>query len=298
MDRVAAQGQPNRLGPYPRRAVEHRERPGTHLGADQVFQHLTLPADRPVPVAEDQVVPVGEVVVESRRVGHPPPPRKAECGGIEPPRPLQGRKPVLKTGRATRPTHSEQPRFTQRPFSTVGQDPSTPQRWRRGKYPHVAPAAGHPLPVGVLEPGLGVLAARPQPVAQPGEGDLTVHPTGVFYLFQHPLGGFAVAEKVPAKLHRLPALEQQPQSRRWLHRRRFGPCAPQPSEELLRLHLQLRGNVLCVRQTDPGIGNLDLAASPEQCVGETSHEAGCDPGLRHAQLGILRPLLRAVSEPP
>src|SRR5215204_7256419 len=30
----------------------------------------------------------------------------AECGGIEPPRPYYGRKPVLKTGRATRPTHS------------------------------------------------------------------------------------------------------------------------------------------------------------------------------------------------
>src|SRR5918997_1502043 len=30
----------------------------------------------------------------------------AECGGIEPPRPYHGRKPVLKTGRATRPTHS------------------------------------------------------------------------------------------------------------------------------------------------------------------------------------------------
>ena len=31
---------------------------------------------------------------------------RAECGGIEPPRPHYGRKPVLKTGRATRPTHS------------------------------------------------------------------------------------------------------------------------------------------------------------------------------------------------
>ena len=33
--------------------------------------------------------------------------QKAECGGIEPPRPSYGRKPVLKTGRATRPTHSK-----------------------------------------------------------------------------------------------------------------------------------------------------------------------------------------------
>src|ERR687893_3114814 len=30
----------------------------------------------------------------------------AEGGGIDPPRPHYGRKPVLKTGRATRPTHS------------------------------------------------------------------------------------------------------------------------------------------------------------------------------------------------
>src|SRR4028119_2405694 len=33
--------------------------------------------------------------------------QKADGGGTHPPRPSYGRKPVLKTGRATRPTHSK-----------------------------------------------------------------------------------------------------------------------------------------------------------------------------------------------
>src|ERR671910_2362826 len=45
-----------------------------------------------------------------------------------------------------------------------------------GEYSHVACAAGDAAGVGVLEPGLGVLAARAQAVAQSGEGDPTTFP--------------------------------------------------------------------------------------------------------------------------
>src|ERR671917_1275824 len=57
----------------------------------------------------------------------------AECGGIEPPRPRRDRKPVLKTGRATRPSHSRLNVFYQQnTYSPTSQDPA--DLWPRGQY--------------------------------------------------------------------------------------------------------------------------------------------------------------------
>ena len=82
---------------------------------------------------------------------------KAECGGIEPPRPSYGRKPVLKTGRATRPTHSKGSWILIHRLTVAA-----------SKDAGVAQPSRHARVVGVLEPGLSVLAARAQPIAEAG----------------------------------------------------------------------------------------------------------------------------------
>src|SRR5919199_41896 len=100
---------------------------------------------------------------------------KAECGGIEPPRTFSARKPVLKTGRATRPTHSEFCScliLIHRLAVAAGQNPA------------VADAAGDACGVGVLEPGLGVLTAGLQAIPEAGECDLTLLLARGLYLLQ------------------------------------------------------------------------------------------------------------------
>src|SRR5215213_10482999 len=109
----------------------------------------------------------------------------AECGGIEPPRPYYSRKPVLKTGRATRPTHSwsgAQSVLHRLPVAA-------------GEDPYVARAAGDACGVGVLEPGLGVLATRTQAVAEFSKGDLTFLLADGLYPLQYRLGGRARGEE-------------------------------------------------------------------------------------------------------
>src|ERR671933_1271735 len=93
--------------------------------------------------------------------------KKAECGEIEPPRTFSVRKPVLKTGRATRPTHSEccsRLILIHRLAIATGQNPA------------VTDAAGDVCEVGVLEPGSGVLTASLQAIPEAGECDLTLLP--------------------------------------------------------------------------------------------------------------------------
>src|SRR4028118_1958116 len=54
----------------------------------------------------------------------------AECGGIEPPRPRRDRKPVLKTGRATRPSHSRMNVFYQQNgYLPIARDHRHPVAW-------------------------------------------------------------------------------------------------------------------------------------------------------------------------
>src|SRR5215210_7733771 len=122
--------------------------------------------------------------------------RKAECGGIEPPRPYS--RP--QTGFEDRPGHQAHAFRSLQTRILVHRLPVS-----AGQDPHVASAAGHPGGIGVLEPGLGVLAAGPQAVAQAGERDLTLLPTSGLYLFHNILGGLAGTEKVPAESHHLPA---------------------------------------------------------------------------------------------
>src|SRR5215207_5323093 len=103
---VTEQRQTYRLRPDTGGAVQYGKRPAAHLPANQPIQHLTLTANSASPVGVDEVVAVGQVIVESRRRVDQCPPlevleprgrntnernadyaRKAECGGIEPPRP-------------------------------------------------------------------------------------------------------------------------------------------------------------------------------------------------------------------
>src|SRR5215210_4528645 len=102
----------------------------------------------------------------------------------------RGRKPVLKTGRATRPTHSEV-------FDSYS---STPPTGIGGSGPSRRPCGWSPR----WGRGTG---------AQAGERYLTLLPTGGLYLFQNAIGGLAGSEKVPAEPHHLPPLEQQPERR-------------------------------------------------------------------------------------
>ena len=60
-----------------------------------------------------------------------------------------------------------------------------------GEYSYVARAAGNALGVRVLEPGLGVLAARAEAVAESGKRDLTPLPADGLYPLQYRLGGLA-----------------------------------------------------------------------------------------------------------
>src|SRR5215204_4838346 len=118
-----------------------------------------------------------------RRADHLPPStrRAAECGGIEPPRPPS--RP--QTGFEDRPGHQAHA-FRKLYGRSFYYRPSTVAA---GQDPNLARAARHPTFVRVLEPGLGVLATRPKPVAQPGERDLAALPTDGLYLVQDVLGG-------------------------------------------------------------------------------------------------------------
>src|SRR5215210_2927551 len=70
-----------RLGHLPGNVPEAclAQDPG-ELRADQTFQHLPLPANRPLPVPEDEVVTPGEPVVESRRLADHLPPLDTKGG--------------------------------------------------------------------------------------------------------------------------------------------------------------------------------------------------------------------------
>jgi hypothetical protein len=113
------------LRPYAGGAIQYRKRLTTHLCAYQPVQHLVLPADFAPPIWIDEVVAVGQVIVESHcGVDNCPlsacsNPRVAasttltltalrerNAGESNRHGLTQGRKPVLKTGRATRPSHS------------------------------------------------------------------------------------------------------------------------------------------------------------------------------------------------
>src|ERR671912_63213 len=87
-----------------------------------------------------------------------------------------------------------------------------------GEYSYVACSAGDAAGVGVLEPGLGVLAARAQAVAESGEGDLASFPADGLYLVQYRLGGLARGEERASQLHDVFALDQQ--THRWCRLRR------------------------------------------------------------------------------
>lgn len=61
---VAVKGETYGLRPDAARAIQDRELPDPDLGAEGPVQHLALPAHHLVPVAEDQMVPAGQPVVE------------------------------------------------------------------------------------------------------------------------------------------------------------------------------------------------------------------------------------------
>src|SRR5215208_2768386 len=90
-----------------------------------------------------------------------------------------------------------------------------------GEYSYVACSAGDAAGVGVLEPGLRVLAAGAQAVAESGEGDLASFPADGLYPVQYRLGGLARGEERVSQLYGVVALEEQ--THRWcrLCRRRL-----------------------------------------------------------------------------
>src|SRR5215204_7017948 len=93
------------------------------------------------------------------------------------------------TGFEDRPGHQAHA-FLVRPLSVLHGLPVA-----TGEDSYVARAAGDARGVRVLEPGLGVLAARAEAVAQFGEGDLTALSADGLYSLQYCLGGFAGGEE-------------------------------------------------------------------------------------------------------
>src|ERR687890_952443 len=99
-----------------------------------------------------------------------------------------------------------------------------------GEYSYVACSAGDAAGVGVLEPGLGVLAAGAQAVAESGEGDLASFPADGLYPVQYRLGGLARGEERGPQPDGVTALEQPTRRRRGLRRRRLGTRGSQGFE--------------------------------------------------------------------
>src|SRR5918998_6102921 len=91
-----------------------------------------------------------------------------------------------------------------------------------GEDSYVASSAGDAAGVGVLEPGLGVLAAGAQAVAQSGQGDLAFFPADGLYSLQYRIGGLARGEERGPQPDGVTALEQQTRRRRGGRRRRLG----------------------------------------------------------------------------
>src|ERR671921_1183888 len=87
-----------------------------------------------------------------------------------------------------------------------------------GEYSYVAFSAGDAAGVGVLEPGLSVLAAGAEAVAESGEGDLASFPADGLYPVYYRLGSLARGEERVSQLHGVAALEEQ--THRWCRLRR------------------------------------------------------------------------------
>src|SRR5215208_5385311 len=88
-----------------------------------------------------------------------------------------------------------------------------------GEYSYVACSTGDAAGVGVLEPGLGVLAAGAQTVAESGQGDLAFLPADGLYPVQYRLGGLARGEERVSQLDGVFALNEQTHRRCRLRRR-------------------------------------------------------------------------------
>src|SRR5919107_2694019 len=89
-----------------------------------------------------------------------------------------------------------------------------------GEYSYVTCAAGDACGVGVLEPGLGVLAAGAEAVAESGQGDLAFLPADRLYPLQDRLGCLARGEERAPQLYDVSALDEQ--THRWCGLRRRG----------------------------------------------------------------------------
>src|SRR5215210_2499318 len=155
-----------------------------------------------------------------------------------------------------------------------------------GEYSYVACATGDAAGVGVLEPSLGVLAARAEAVAESGQGDLTALSADGLYAIQYRLGGLARGEERASQLHGVFALDEQPHRRRGLRRRRLWTGGPQVLEYLLGLALEFLG-YSPARQADAGICDPDLFDLREQGVCERGRKACRCAGLGDGELGVL-----------
>src|SRR5687767_12263786 len=129
-----------------------------------------------------------------------------------------------------------------------------------GEYSYVACTAGDAAGVGVLEPGLGVLSARAQAVAESGEGDIASFPADGLYPLQYRLGSLTRSEERVSQLHGVLALDEQ--THRWcgLRRGRLWTCGSQVFEQLLCFAFQLGRHPVCVLQADTFIGERDRFA--------------------------------------
>src|SRR5919199_2779952 len=131
-----------------------------------------------------------------------------------------------------------------------------------GEDAGVADAGGDAYRVGLLEPSLGVLAARAQAVSKAGERDLAFLPAGGLYLLQDRLRRVGGRKEPVGEPYGLAALEEQARCgcglrRGWLY---SGPA--QGFKKLFCLSLQLRRHLFGVRQAHSCFVDPDLWIVP------------------------------------
>src|SRR5919202_5241655 len=167
-----------------------------------------------------------------------------------------------------------------------------------GEDAGITDATGDAGCVGVLEPGLGVLAASTQAVPETGERDLTFLPTRRLYLFQGRLCRLSGCEEAVGEPHGISTLEEQVRGGRCPCRGRLRSGPAQGFKKLFCLPLQLRWHLFGVRQAHPRFADPDLwlvfpGHLREQGVRRPGFEPRSGPGLGHGKLRAFRPLLRS-----
>src|SRR5918998_1008242 len=165
-----------------------------------------------------------------------------------------------------------------------------------GEDAGVAYTAGDAYLVGVLEPDLGILAARSEAIAETAKGYLTLFPARGLYLLQDRLCRPCGREEPGVEPHDPATLEEQAGGRGHLHRGRLRPGLLQILQQLSGFLLYLRRHFVGIRQAYAGLNDPNLRLFPfgqrrEQGVREARVEPRCGPGLGHGELRALGPLL-------